>query len=84
MPLISVSDGLAKKSFTSVENKFISKYMPILEPSAVKVYLFSLYVFQNGLTSYTVEDMAKCLNISEQEIKNYFEYLEEFELINII
>ncbi len=84
MPLISVSDELAKKSFTSVENKFIIKYMPVLEPLAVKVYLFALYVYQSGLSSYTLEDFAARLNLSETEAKNYFEYLEEFELINII
>ena len=39
MALVSVSDDLAKKSFTSVENKFITKYLPVLEPIAVKVYL---------------------------------------------
>ena len=31
MPLISVSDELLKKSFTSVENKFITKYLPVFE-----------------------------------------------------
>ena len=84
MALISISDELAKKSYTSVENKFITKYMPVLEPIAVKVYLFSLYVCQNGLSSYTLEDFAKCLSISEDEAKNYFEYLEEFELVAIL
>lgn len=84
MPLISVSDDLAKKSFTSVENKFITKYLPVLEPIAVKVYLFSLYIYQNGLNSYTLEDMAKCLSITEEQAKNYFEYLEEFELVSVL
>ena len=49
MPLISVSDELLKKSFTSVENKFITKYLPVLEPNAVKVYLIALHAYQNGL-----------------------------------
>ncbi len=84
MALISISDELAKKSFTSVENKFITKYLPVLEPVAVKVYLFSLYIYQNGLSSYTVGDMAKSLSITEDEVKNYFEYLEEFELVSVI
>ena len=84
MALISISDELAKKSFTSVENKFITKYLPVLEPVAVKVYLFSLYIHQNGLSSYTVGDMAKSLSITEDEVKNYFEYLEEFELVSVI
>lgn len=84
MPLISVSDDLAKKSFTSVENKFITKYLPVLEPVAIKVYLFALYVYQNGLSSYTLTDMAKHLALTEDETKNYFEYLEEFELVSVL
>lgn len=84
MPLISISEDLAKKSFTSVENKFITKYLPILEPVAVKVYLFSLYLYQNGLNTYTLDDLAKQLSITEEEAKNYFEYLEEFELVSVL
>lgn len=84
MALISVSDELAKKSFTSVENKFITKYLPVLEPNAVKVYLYSLYLYQSGSNSYTFEDMAKSLSLTEDELKNYFEYLEEFELVSVL
>ena len=84
MPLISVSDELAKKSFTSVENKFITRYLPVLEPVAVKIYLFSLYICQNGLTSYSLEDFAKHFSITEEQLKNYFEYLEEFELVSVL
>lgn len=84
MPLISVSDELSKKSFTSVENKFITKYMPVLEPMAVKVYLFALYIYQNGLNSYTLEDFAREINLTEAEVRSYFEYLEEFELVSLL
>lgn len=84
MAFISVSDNLAKKSFTSVENKFITKYLPVLEPVAVKVYLYSLYIYGSGLSSCTVEDLAKSLSIPEDEVKNYFKYLEEFELVSVL
>lgn len=84
MALISVSDDLAKKSFTSVENKFILKYLPHLEPNSVKVYLFSLYIYQNGLNSYSIGDFAQKLSLTETEIINYFEYLEELELVAIV
>ncbi len=84
MPLISVSDELAKKSFTSVENKFISKYLPVLDPNAVKVYLYALYIHQNGLSSYTLDDFAAALSISYDDAVNYFTYLEEFELVSVI
>lgn len=83
MPFISISDDLKKKSFTSIENKFITKYMPMLEPMAVKVYLFALYLAQNGNISYNLCDLAKSIDISEEEAQNYFEYLEEFELVSV-
>lgn len=83
MPFISVSDEVAKKSFTSVENKFITKYLPVLEPISVKVYLYSLYLYQNGQTSVTLYDLANSLQITEDALKEYFKYLEEFELVSI-
>ena len=58
MAFISVSEEVAKKSFTSVENKFITKYLPVLEPVAVKVYLYSLYLYQSGQTSITLADLS--------------------------
>ena len=84
MPFISVSDEVARKSFTSVENKFITKYLPILEPLAIKVYLYSLYLYQSGQTSFTLADLAESLHITEDAAKDYFEYLEEFELVSIL
>ena len=84
MPFISVSDEVAKKSFTSVENKFITKYLPVLEPLAVKVYMYSLYLYQNGQSAFTLFDLAESLHISEEQAKGYFEYLEEFELVSIL
>lgn len=84
MPFISVADEVARKSFTSVENKFITKYLPVLEPLAVKVYLYSLYLYQNGLSAFTLPDLAQSLNISEERARELFEYLEEFELVSVI
>lgn len=83
MAFISVDDELAKKSMTAVENKFITKYLPELEPSSIKVYLYSLYLYQNGQSAFTLSDLAKKLKMSEDETKNVFEYLEEFELVSI-
>lgn len=83
MAFISVSEEAAAKSLTTVENKFITKYMPVLEPVAVKVYLYALFLYQNGQTAYTLSDLAQKLGITEDEAKGYFEYLEEFELVAI-
>ena len=84
MPFISAADGFVKKSFTDVENKFITKYLPILEPVSVKVYLYALYLCRSGNDSYTLGDLAASLEISEEKAEEYFKYLEEFELVTII
>jgi DNA replication protein DnaD len=83
MAFISAADEIIKKSQTDVENKFITKYLPVLEPCAVKVYLYALYLFQSGQSNYNLADLAEKLNITEEDAKNYFEYLEEFELVAI-
>lgn len=84
MAFISVDDGLTKRSKTAVENKFILKYLPELEPEAVKVYLFCLYLYQNGQAGYGLGDLAKKLNISEEKASDYFRHLEELELVDIL
>ena len=37
MAFISLEPELKAKSFTGIENKFITKYMPVLDAVAVKV-----------------------------------------------
>lgn len=83
MAFICLSDKVSDKSFTSVENKFITKYMPVLEPVAVKVYLYALYLCKSGISNFTIGDLGNALNLSEEQAINYFEYLEEYELIKI-
>lgn len=83
MAFISVSDELIKKSVTTVENKFITKYLTELEPTSVKVYLFALYLCQNGKTAYTLADFSEKLGLDEDRVKEYFEYLDEFELVSV-
>ncbi len=79
MAFISQADELIKSGTTEIENKFITKYLPVLDAQAVKVYLFALYVCRGGL-SYTAEDFAQKLGMTVEEITGLFEYLEEFEL----
>ena len=83
MAFISLSPELSQKSFTSVENKFITKYMPVLEPVSVKVYLYGLYLSANN-NAFTIDDLASSLNLSTEQAVNCFEYLDEFELVQII
>ena len=77
MAFISLSPELKHRSFTGVENKFITKYMPALDPAAVKVYLYGLYISQSG-GQLTVEDLAAGLGMTCEQAISCFEYLDEF------
>ena len=83
MAFISVSEDLAKKSITSIENAFILKYLPEIEPFAVKVYLYALYLYQNGQSAHTLADFSAKLQITEEQAQEYFTYLESLELVAI-
>lgn len=84
MAFISVAEELIGRSATSVENKFIKKYLPELEPVAVKVYLLALYFAQNGQSGCTFSDFSEMLAIPEDKLKDYFDYLDEFELVSVV
>jgi DNA replication protein DnaD len=83
MAFISVADEVAKKSLTTIKNKFITKYLPMLDSDAIKVYIFSVYIYQNSQSGYTICDLATKLQISEEQAINCFEYLDEMELVKI-
>jgi hypothetical protein len=83
MAFISAADEVIKKCQTGIDNKFITKYLPVLEPNPLKVYLYSLFLFQSGQSAYTPSDLAEKLKLSEDEVKDCFKYLEEYELVSI-
>ena len=83
MAFISAAAELTANGRTQIENKFITKYLPVLDARAVKVYLMALYACGSGLKNYTLEDFARKLEMSADEVANYFDYLEEFELVSV-
>ena len=82
MAFVTLSPELSSKSFTGVENKFITKYLPVLDALSVKVYLYGLYLGSSA-APFTVGDLASALGITEEQAISCFEYLEEFELVRI-
>ena len=63
MAFCSFSKDCDNNSYVTVENKFITKYMPVADGFAVKVYLYGLYLCKNGdfdfsLLDFHAEDAA--------------------------
>ena len=75
------SDG---NSFVTVENKFITKYLPEADGFAVKVYLYGLYLCKNADSDFGLKSMAEVLKADEEEICNAFRFWEDYDLVSII
>ena len=56
-------------TYTIVENKFITKYLPEADGFAVKVYLYGLYLCENVSSDFSVASMAEVLKCSKEEIR---------------
>ena len=79
----SFSKELSASGITSVENTFILEYLPVSDGNAVKVYLYGLFLCQNKNYDLPLEEMAKNLNLTEEEVKNAFLYWQEYDLVSV-
>ena len=79
----SLSKEFSASTFTNVENTFILEYLPISDGNAVKVYLYGLFLCQNNNYDLPLEEMAKHLSLSEDEVINAFLYWQEFDLVSV-
>ena len=65
--------------FTSVENQFITKYLPQADGDAVRAYLYGLYACQCA-GEFDAETAAKLLRIPLEKFISIFEFWEECDL----
>lgn len=84
MGFCTYSKEFSLSSYTGIENQFITKYMPMADGEAVKVYLFGLYLCQNVQEEYTLAEAAKTLNCSQEKIADLFRFWEDFDLLEIV
>ena len=69
--------------FTSVENQFITKYLPQADGDAVRAYLYGLYACQCA-GEFDAETAAKLLRIPLEKFISIFEFWEECDLVRIL
>lgn len=83
MSFCSFSKEFLTASFTSVENQFITKYMPQSDGLPVKVYLYGLYLCQSG-SDLDLEQLSSLLLSDVETVKNAFFFWEDYDLIRVI
>lgn len=84
MSFCSFSKECNENAYTTVENQFITKYMPAAEPFAVKVYLYGLYLCQNADSDFNILSMAEVLKTSKERLEEAFAFWEDYDLVEIL
>ncbi len=81
--ICSFAKEFSTAGFTDVENTFIKEYLPISSGDAVKVYLYGLYLCKNPALDLGIDDVCKNLQMSKDEVLQYFSYWEEFGILSV-
>ena len=84
MAFCSFSKDCDLNSYITVENKFITKYLPEADGFAVKVYLYGLYLCKNADSDFNLKSMAEVLKTTETQIAEAFEFWEDYDLVQIV
>lgn len=83
MAFCSYSKDAALNAKTSVDNSFLTRYMPSADALSLKVYLLGLSYCESK-EEETIESMAELLSVTNEDIKNAFLFWEDFGLVDII
>ena len=84
MAFCSFSKDCDGNSFVTVENKFITKYLPEADGFAVKVYLYGLYLCKTADSDFGLKSMAEVLKTTETQIMQAFEFWQDYDLVEIL
>lgn len=84
MAFCSFSKDCDGNSQITVENKFITKYLPEADGFAVKVYLYGLYLCGSSNAEFGLKSMAEVLKCTEADVEKAFAFWEDYDLVQIV
>ena len=84
MAFCSFSREFNENACTEVENRFITKYLPVADGFAVKVYLYGLYLCRCKDSDFSLRSMAEVLKAEEKAIADAFRFWEDYDLVEIL
>ena len=84
MAFCSFSKDCDGNSYVTIENKFITKYLPEADGFAVKVYLYGLFLCENTDSDFGLKSMAEVLKTTEEKIVEAFGFWEDYDLVEIL
>lgn len=83
MPFCNYSRELSDASYTTLDNVFITNYLPDAPPRYVDIYLFGLYLCGKAADN-DVDVMSRVLNVDKEDILTAYTYWEELGLVRVL
>lgn len=83
MSFCTYSKEFTSNLYTSVENAFLTKYLPVADGDAVRVYLYGLYLCQCA-QDFDAENAAKLLKLTPEKLTEIYRFWEECDLVRIL
>jgi len=83
MSFCSFSGEYEKNNVLSISSAFITEYLPEANGDAVRVYLYGLYACSSTV-EFTVDDVAKALDLTTEVVIDCFRFWEEYDLVAIV
>ncbi len=85
MAFVKFSSEFVSSNGTSIENVFLSEFMPIAPENCVKVFLFGLLKCnQPDSFDNTIKGFSTTLNLTEDDIISSFIYWQELNLVQVL
>ena len=83
MSFCSFSKEASIQGKTSIDNVFITNYLPFATDNAVKVYLYGLYACQNNGND-DINAFAYELNLTVYDVKEAFKFWDDYGILSIV
>jgi len=83
MAFCEFSSEVVSRNTTTIDNLFISEFLPNANENCVKVYLYGLYKCSQSKDN-TIEDFVKSLNIERDDILSIFYYWQDLGLVQVL
>ena len=83
MSFSAYSREFTANMYTTVENQFITKYLPQADGDAVRAYLYGLYLC-GCKDDFDARAMAKLLKIDYARLQEIFGFWEECDLVRVL
>ena len=84
MGFCNFSQELVNVGYTTVDNLFITNYLPEAPNKYVDIYLFGLYLCSKCGQDNNLDTMARVLGIDKEDILTAYTYWQELGLVHIL